>query len=377
VSDGVNRYAYYGRLGIKPVMKTLVVKQVRRLTTYEDVCKDWTSPVRERMRQQLWRAMALEPHIAQLGVMQSTIELMKEAKASLEHHVHNGFVELANLKEFYSDPVVDIFTDEPWKVFSPHLSPSFWVKTKEGQLLELMYGDLLSLGANWSLISEFKGWFRCETVLCSFSQNMNLSRFKIVNIYPATSEKAQEIVTKMGQVSQTVRGCRWFAHIRSDNSIALEHFPEDYSPMKTKNMEVAKWVAENSTEVLDYKLSDAALSLTAAVALAELYMMSPIEAEAVASDPIKVLECSMQYQTKYNVTPNMQVHALEHKMKNPIRIYKFNGDLLHKGGTTPIPCKPVPIVQSPSGMFYPLKTLEIPSFASSVTIMNLLEIPRF
>jgi hypothetical protein len=363
--------------------KRTKVTRVERFTTVQEIVANWTLP--DSLNNKMTEVMCVlnkegASSDDKLTALHSLSKARDDARSALRRHMEMGRDLQENLNEVYTAPTSWIFTTEPERAFvgdrlvcdcfhgSSSLQATFY-KTVGNQLLVLRLSGLWISDRDKTKKKDFKGWIKCETNLSNFSPNEHLSRFTFVDILSLSSPKARAILEKMErQPRVTDDGQIWFMCNSHDNSLVAAQYPESFDSIATSDKKAEEWVQANATDVLDYALTDAALSLSASVALALLWKKSPFECRAIAQDEMEVLEECMKFERKYRADNGETVASMERTIKNPIRLFSHTGDLLYRGdtsvwrhGTCPIL---LPLVFAPNGKFYPLKREWAPSFVS-------------
>jgi len=358
--------------------QNMKVKLVKRLTTYKEGVKGWAPPDSFiTMLQKLAGTLTTAgrgTYKPQYKEIQHAISTLAGIERTLRKHEAEGRFDLAELNEVLSLSRVDLYMPEPEKIGyiydgsdETQSSPSFWVKTPYGQVLHLKIRGSLQKGSTFS-IAKFPKWIRCETVMCSFSPNAFLTRYRILEIFEETDPEVQDKLKEMAATPLTKDGERCFMRIGEKNEIALEMLPEDLDTIETCDKEAAKWVAEHVDDVLEYELEDSAKSLVTSAALAELYQMWPAEAEAVAKNPVRVQELQWSFTATRLGYPEYSVKRLESAIGMPLLIINYDSRIIYMGDLrhfspymSPLNVSHIPLVALPNGRFAPLKTTT-PSF---------------
>ena len=349
------------------------VKLVTRLTTHEEATDKFTPPDSfvKMMRGMVGKATSRGrgTYDSQYEAIRQATYMLEDVRRLLHDHEEEGRKKLAKLNEVLRFDRVDIFTTTPELMRYYNTTLVFWLVTGYGQVLKLKIRGHLATGRTFR-VAKFTGWVRCETSMCTFSPNSFLSRFEILEIFKETDPEVQDVLKKMIETPFTRDGERcFFTNGEDDNTIALSLFPEDHDSIETENKKSAKWVAEHAEDILDYVWDDAAMSFIVCLSLANLYRVSPAEAEVVAKDRIKLLKLCLSFRhtyVKHGGHVDMCVIEAENVINTPIIIYSREGKILYMRDMRRYPLSykiPIALV-SVCGRYYLSKTV-MPSFAKA------------
>jgi hypothetical protein len=240
--------------------------------------------------------------------------------------------------------------------------PRFYVETRSDQILEFTIPDYrIEIRGD---LEKFEGRFVCETNVAAFSYNRMLSRARLLNVVDKNTIKGRDILAKR-TAPLYKDGKKWMLCIGSDNVLGLCQVHEDHNSIETNDVEAASWAKRNESRVINYKLTDCALSFVASIALGLLWREDPARCEEVASDELKVMEECIKLQTRHRSYAGTTVRESNHRFKSSIDLYNRTGDAIFRGDRRVFfednakSAAPLAVAIAPNGRYFPLKDLKL------------------
>jgi hypothetical protein len=302
------------------------------------------------------------------------IELKTVQDSLKKHRADEEDQRRASREVFIFDGVMDVYTDQVEllrQVYHSrndvqcdcmgngmHKKPVFYTETQHDQILEFTFQDYYLFPiVGETETNKFKGRFVCETTFSNFSHNPRLARTTLLGVHSRTSLRGQEILAKKKPPLVNENGLKWFLAITNNNSFALQQVPAEYDSIKSSDVATDKWAKRNSHAVIDYKLTDSALSMVASLMLAQKWLSSPLECQALASTEEHVLQATEEFLEQHRDHPSVTLTEASLSLDLSLELYNCQGPLIYKKNWyrakvgTPV----LPIIKAPNGKYYPLK----------------------